>query len=46
MPKIPQCCKNNNKMYKILEQGENRVGVVINTSIKLNKSIDFLERLC
>ena len=32
----------NNK----IEQGKNRVNIVIITSIKLNKSIAFLEKIC
>ena len=41
-----ECCKNHNKMNKKIEQGKIRVNVVKITSIKLNKSIDFLEKLC
>ena len=40
------CCKYYNNMSNKLEQGRNRVIVVIITSIKLNKSIDFLNFLC
>ena len=36
------CCKYYNKVNNKLEQGKNRVQNVNFTSIKLNKSIDFL----
>ena len=39
-------CKNYNKTNKKLEQITNRVNVVKITSIKLNKSIAFLQFLC
>ena len=46
MLKTTYCCKKYNKMNNKIEQGINRVIVVIFTSIKLNKSIAFFTRIC
>ena len=40
------CCKKYNKMNNKIEQITNRVNVVKNTTLKLNKSIDFFEEPC
>ena len=40
------CCKKHNILSNKLEQGRNRANVVSFTSIKLNKSLDFLKHLC
>ena len=44
--RTPHCCKKHNILNNKIEQGRIEGTVVIITSIKLNKSIDFSRGLC